>query len=94
MHGRAMRAAAIAIGGMLATLVVAPAASGAIDVTRSADGVLRVTGSDQVEQVVVQPEFRRVVDVPPTYRRVARRVLVDEGESGWRRVHIPRHCRY
>lgn len=48
----------------------------------------------EVEQVIVQPEFRRVVDVPPTYRRVARRVLVDEGESGWRRVHIPRHCRY
>jgi hypothetical protein len=47
-----------------------------------------------VEPAVIQPEFRRVVDVPPSYLRVTRDVLVSEGESGWRRVHIPRHCGY
>lgn len=45
-----------------------------------------------VEEVVVQPEQRRAVDVPPSYQRTARRVLVEEGSSGWKRVHIPRHC--
>lgn len=44
------------------------------------------------EEVLVQPEQRRVIDVPAAYRTVARRVLVREGSSGWRRVHIPRHC--
>lgn len=44
------------------------------------------------EQVVIQPEQRRIVEVAPSYQRVARRILVDEGSEGWRRVHIPRHC--
>lgn len=44
------------------------------------------------EEVLVQPEQRRVIDVPASYQTVARRVLVREGSSGWRRVHIPRHC--
>ncbi|MER9653192.1 hypothetical protein NKJ26_06710 [Mesorhizobium sp. M0152] len=44
------------------------------------------------EEVLVRPEQRRIIDVPASYRTVARRVLVREGSSGWRRVHIPRHC--
>ncbi|WP_095081257.1 hypothetical protein [Mesorhizobium sophorae] len=44
------------------------------------------------EEVLVQPEQRRIINVPASYRTVARRVLVSEGSSGWRRVHIPRHC--
>ncbi|MBZ9918931.1 hypothetical protein LB517_20745 [Mesorhizobium sp. BR1-1-12] len=44
------------------------------------------------EEVLVRPEQRRVVDIPAAYQTVARRVLVREGSSGWRRVHIPRHC--
>ncbi|TGU93343.1 hypothetical protein EN794_033405 [Mesorhizobium sp. M00.F.Ca.ET.151.01.1.1] len=44
------------------------------------------------EEVLVRPEQRRVIDVPASYQTVARRVLVREGSSGWRRVHIPRHC--
>jgi hypothetical protein len=44
------------------------------------------------EEVLVRPEQRRIIDVPAAYRTVARRVLVREGSSGWRRVHIPRHC--
>lgn len=44
------------------------------------------------EEVLVQPEQRRIINVPASYRTVARRVLVREGSSGWRRVHIPRHC--
>lgn len=44
------------------------------------------------EEVLVQPEQRRIIDVPPSYQTVARRVVVREGSSGWRRVHIPRHC--
>ncbi|TPI34050.1 hypothetical protein FJW08_04830 [Mesorhizobium sp. B3-2-1] len=44
------------------------------------------------EEVLVRPEQRRVIDVPASYRTVPRRVLVREGSSGWRRVHIPRHC--
>ncbi|MER8443180.1 hypothetical protein NKH52_08255 [Mesorhizobium sp. M1066] len=44
------------------------------------------------QEVLVQPEQRRVIDVPASYQTVARRVLVREGSSGWRRVHIPRHC--
>ncbi|MGX5831407.1 hypothetical protein [Mesorhizobium sp. 43Arga] len=44
------------------------------------------------EEVLVQPEQRRIIDVPASYQTVARRVLVREGSSGWRRVHIPRHC--
>ncbi|TPM36612.1 hypothetical protein [Mesorhizobium sp. B2-3-5] len=44
------------------------------------------------EEVLVQPEQRRVIDVPGSYQTVARRVQVREGSSGWRRVHIPRHC--
>ncbi|MBZ9771201.1 hypothetical protein [Mesorhizobium sp. CO1-1-8] len=44
------------------------------------------------EQVLVQPEQRRIIDVPASYQTVARRVLVREGSSGWRRVHISRHC--
>ncbi|TPK90813.1 hypothetical protein [Mesorhizobium sp. B2-4-17] len=48
---------------------------------------------DQIaEEVLVQPEQRRVTDVPASYQTIARRVLVREGSSGWRRVHIPRHC--
>lgn len=46
----------------------------------------------EVERVVVQPEYKRVVDVPATYQTVARQVLVSEGETGWRRVKIRRHC--
>lgn len=46
------------------------------------------------EEIVVRPEQRRVIDVPASYQTVARRVLVQEGSSGWRRVHIPKHCRY
>lgn len=44
------------------------------------------------EEVLVRPEQRRVIDIPASYQTVARRVLVREGSSGWRRVHIPRHC--
>jgi hypothetical protein len=44
------------------------------------------------EEVLVQPEQRRIIDVPASYQTVARRVVVREGSSGWRRVHIPRHC--
>jgi len=45
------------------------------------------------EQVVIQPEQQRVIDIPPSYETVARQVLVGEGSSGWKRVHIPRHCK-
>jgi hypothetical protein len=48
----------------------------------------------EVEQVVIQPERRRVVQVPAAYQTVARKVLVSEGESGWRRVKIRQHCAY
>ena len=44
------------------------------------------------EEVLVRPEQRRIIDVPASYQTVARRVVVSEGSSGWRRVHIPRHC--
>ncbi len=44
------------------------------------------------EEVLIQPEQRRIIDVPASYQTVARRVVVREGSSGWRRVHIPRHC--
>jgi hypothetical protein len=44
------------------------------------------------EQVVIQPERSRVVFVPPSYQQTARKILVDEGSEGWRRVHIARHC--
>ncbi|QPC93493.1 hypothetical protein [Mesorhizobium sp. INR15] len=44
------------------------------------------------EEVLVQPEQRRIINVPASYQTVARRVLVSEGSSGWRQVHIPRHC--
>jgi hypothetical protein len=44
------------------------------------------------QEVLVQPEQRQVIDVPASYKTVARRVLIREGSSGWRRVHIPRHC--
>jgi hypothetical protein len=46
----------------------------------------------ELEQVILQPEQRRVVDVPATYRTVARKVLVAEGTTGWKRVKIRRHC--
>ncbi|RWB33124.1 MAG: hypothetical protein EOQ42_30675 [Mesorhizobium sp.] len=46
------------------------------------------------EEVLVQPEQRRIVIVPASYQTVARRVVVSQGSSGWRRLHIPRHCRY
>ncbi|UVK37290.1 hypothetical protein LHFGNBLO_004301 [Mesorhizobium sp. AR10] len=46
------------------------------------------------EELVVQPEQRHIIDVPASYQTVARRVLVREGSTDWRRVHIPRHCRY
>ena len=38
--------------------------------------------------------LERVIDVPPSYRTVARDVLVSEGSEGWRQVRIPRHCKY
>lgn len=44
------------------------------------------------EEVLVRPEQRRIVNIPPSYQTVARRVVVKEGSTGWRRVHIPRHC--
>jgi hypothetical protein len=44
------------------------------------------------EEVLVRPEQRRVIDIPPSYQTVARRVVVREGSTGWRPVHIPRHC--
>ncbi|UVC13712.1 hypothetical protein [Mesorhizobium onobrychidis] len=46
------------------------------------------------EEVLVQPEQRGIIEVPASYQTVARRVVVREGSSGWRRVHVPRHCRY
>ncbi|SJM33333.1 hypothetical protein [Mesorhizobium delmotii] len=46
------------------------------------------------EEVLVQPEQRRIIEVPASYQTVARRVVVREGSSGWRRVHVPRHCQY
>lgn len=46
----------------------------------------------EVERVIVQPERRRVVDVPASYQTVAWQVLVSEGETGWRRVKIRQHC--
>ncbi|MER9577020.1 hypothetical protein NKJ09_22360 [Mesorhizobium sp. M0189] len=46
------------------------------------------------EEVLVRPEQRRIIDIPASYQTVARRVVVREGSSSWRRVHIPRHCRY
>ncbi|TIT59986.1 MAG: hypothetical protein E5W90_34500, partial [Mesorhizobium sp.] len=45
-------------------------------------------------EVLVRPEQRRVIEISPSYQTVVRRVLVREGSSGWRRVHMPRHCRY
>ncbi|MER8762934.1 MULTISPECIES: hypothetical protein [unclassified Mesorhizobium] len=46
------------------------------------------------EEVLVRPEQQRIVDIPASYQTVARRVVVREGSSSWRRLHIPRHCRY
>ncbi|WP_366931482.1 hypothetical protein [Mesorhizobium sp.] len=46
------------------------------------------------EEVLVQPEQRRIIEVPAPYQTVARRAVVSEGSSGWRRVLVPRHCRY
>ena len=45
-------------------------------------------------EVLVRPERRRITEIAPSYQRVARRVMVQEGSTSWRRVHIPRHCRY
>ncbi|MBZ9798205.1 hypothetical protein [Mesorhizobium sp. ES1-4] len=44
------------------------------------------------EEVLVRPEQRLFIDIPASYQTVERRVLMREGSSGWRRVHIPRHC--
>jgi hypothetical protein len=46
----------------------------------------------EVEKVVVQPERRRVVEVSALYETRARRVLVSEGQTGWKRVKIRTHC--
>ncbi|CAH2399909.1 hypothetical protein [Mesorhizobium escarrei] len=45
-------------------------------------------------EVLVRPERRRITEIAPSYQRVARRVMVLEGSTSWRRVHIPKHCRY
>lgn len=45
-------------------------------------------------EVLVRPERRRITEIAPSYQRVARWVMVQEGSTSWRRVHIPRHCRY
>jgi hypothetical protein len=42
--------------------------------------------------VLVRPEQVRIREIPPSYGTVARRVVVREGSTSWRRVHIPRHC--
>ncbi|MDR7031854.1 hypothetical protein [Mesorhizobium sp. BE184] len=46
------------------------------------------------DQVVIQPKQHRVIDIPPSYQWVTRKVLVSEGAEGWQRVRIPRHCAY
>ena len=48
----------------------------------------------ELERVVVQPERRRVVKAPAVYETRARQVLVSEGETGWRKGRIRRHCGY
>lgn len=44
-------------------------------------------------EVLVRPQQVRIREIPPSYGTVARRVVVREGSTGWRRVHIPQHCR-
>ncbi|MET3581873.1 hypothetical protein ABID19_004926 [Mesorhizobium robiniae] len=45
-------------------------------------------------EVLVRPERRRITEIAPSYQKVARRVMVQDGSTSWRRVHIPKHCRY
>lgn len=45
-------------------------------------------------EVLVRPERRRIAEIAPSYQRVARRMMVQAGSTSWRRVHIPKHCRY
>ncbi|AZN99389.1 hypothetical protein EJ066_20925 [Mesorhizobium sp. M9A.F.Ca.ET.002.03.1.2] len=68
------------------TLVVEPERARRVVIPAEYESVAR--------EVLVRPEQRRVIEIPPSYQTVARRVLVREGSLGWRRVHIPRHCRY
>jgi len=43
-------------------------------------------------EVLRRPEQRRISELPPSCRTVAHRVVVREGSTTWRRVHIPRRC--
>jgi hypothetical protein len=43
-------------------------------------------------EALVRPERRHVTEIAPSYQRVARRVMVQEGSTSWRRVRIARHC--
>lgn len=54
--------------------------------------VLPAEYENVAREVLVRPEERRITDIPPSFQTVARRVVVQEGSTGWRRVHIPRHC--
>jgi hypothetical protein len=71
-------------GRVAETVVVEPARTRRVVIPAQYDKV--------AEEVLVRPEQRRIIYVPASYQNVARRVVVREGSSGWRRVHIPRHC--
>ncbi|WP_421913430.1 hypothetical protein [Mesorhizobium sp.] len=66
------------------TVVIQPERTRRVVIPAEYDGI--------AEEVLVRPEQRRVIDVPPAYRTAARRVVVQDGSTGWRRVHIARHC--
>jgi hypothetical protein len=46
----------------------------------------------ETEKVLIQPKVKRVIDVGPSYETVKRRVVLQEGSSGWERVRIPNQC--
>ncbi|MBZ9676741.1 hypothetical protein [Mesorhizobium sp. ES1-1] len=72
-------------GRVAQTVVVEPARTRRVVIPPQYDKI--------AEEVLVRPEQRRIIDVPASYQTVGRRVVVREGSSGWRRVHIARHCR-
>ncbi|RUV59952.1 hypothetical protein EOA85_10410 [Mesorhizobium sp. M5C.F.Ca.IN.020.29.1.1] len=73
-------------GRVAETVVVEPERTRRVVISAEYESVAR--------EVLVRPEQRRVIEISPSYQTVVRRVLVREGSSGWRRVHMPRHCRY
>ena len=63
-----------------------------IEPARTRRVVLPAESESVAHEVLVRPERRHITEIAPSYQRVARRVVVQEGSTRWRRVHIARHC--